>query len=218
VRASVYPLVTRIVSLATRSDVGEILERAGITASVRSGRLRLAFHLNNNIDDADEPLKPSAARSHSEPQNGRCAGSARAGTGQVTLQDGAIGTGEGPSASKQGRVAVRRPTSRSYMGTALRQQRLGQRLCQPVLGVLTVVEGGHLLVAEGRIQRRDSMRSCRVSRRSSDRRARERCVQLAHKEGAEPTASGRRSNEKTLHLTNPLRHKRSPAQPKTASR
>jgi selenocysteine lyase/cysteine desulfurase len=42
-----------IVSLATGSDIGEILERAGITASVRSGRLRLAFHINNNTDDAD---------------------------------------------------------------------------------------------------------------------------------------------------------------------
>ena len=34
----------------------------------------------------------------------------------------------------------------------MRQRRLGQRLCQPVLGVLTVVERGHLIVAEGRIQ------------------------------------------------------------------
>ena len=42
-----------IVSLATGPDIGEILERAGITASVRSGRLRLAFHINNNTDDAD---------------------------------------------------------------------------------------------------------------------------------------------------------------------
>ena len=71
----------------------------------------------------------------------------------MTLQDGAIGTGEGPSASKQGRVG-RQASYKPIViwGTALRQQRLGQRLCQPVLGVLTVVEGGHLLVAEGRIQ------------------------------------------------------------------
>jgi hypothetical protein len=48
-----------------------------------------------------------------------------------------------------------RPASRTRIGirgTALRQRRLGQRLRQPVLGVLTVVERGHLLVAEGRIQ------------------------------------------------------------------
>ena len=42
-----------IVSLATEPDVGALLERAGIVASVRSGRLRLAFHINNSIDDAD---------------------------------------------------------------------------------------------------------------------------------------------------------------------
>jgi len=42
-----------IVSLPTEPDVGARLERAGIVASVRSGRLRLAFHLNNSTDDAD---------------------------------------------------------------------------------------------------------------------------------------------------------------------
>ena len=42
-----------IVSLPTGPDVGAILERAGIVASIRSGRLRLAFHINNTTDDAD---------------------------------------------------------------------------------------------------------------------------------------------------------------------
>jgi len=42
-----------IVSLPTEPDVGALLERAGIVASVRSGRLRLAFHINNSTDDAD---------------------------------------------------------------------------------------------------------------------------------------------------------------------
>ncbi|HEY5181508.1 MAG TPA: aminotransferase class V-fold PLP-dependent enzyme [Dermatophilaceae bacterium] len=42
-----------IVSLSTGPDVGAILERAGIVASIRSGRLRLAFHINNSTDDAD---------------------------------------------------------------------------------------------------------------------------------------------------------------------
>jgi len=42
-----------IVSLATGPDISAVLERAGIVASVRSGRLRLAFHINNKTDDAD---------------------------------------------------------------------------------------------------------------------------------------------------------------------
>ena len=37
-------------------------------------------------------------------------------------------------------------------GAALRQRPLGQRLCQPVLGVPALIESRHLLVAEGRIQ------------------------------------------------------------------
>jgi selenocysteine lyase/cysteine desulfurase len=42
-----------IVSLATAEEAGRELERAGIAASVRAGRLRLAFHVNNGPEDAD---------------------------------------------------------------------------------------------------------------------------------------------------------------------
>lgn len=42
-----------IVSLATSAAAGDRLERAGVRASVRAGRLRLAFHLHNGPADAD---------------------------------------------------------------------------------------------------------------------------------------------------------------------
>ena len=42
-----------IVSLATSADAVARLERAGIAGSVRAGRLRLAFHVNNTTADAD---------------------------------------------------------------------------------------------------------------------------------------------------------------------
>ena len=42
-----------IVSLAAAPDIAERLQLAGIAGSVRAGRLRLAFHLNNDELDAD---------------------------------------------------------------------------------------------------------------------------------------------------------------------
>ncbi len=42
-----------IVSLAAAPDIERRLQRAGIAGSVRAGRLRLAFHINNDRDDAD---------------------------------------------------------------------------------------------------------------------------------------------------------------------
>lgn len=42
-----------IVSLGTAGDCTAVLERAGVAASVRAGRLRLAFHVHNGPDDAD---------------------------------------------------------------------------------------------------------------------------------------------------------------------
>ena len=42
-----------IVSLATSGDVSGQLLQAGVVASVRAGRLRLAFHVYNSADDAD---------------------------------------------------------------------------------------------------------------------------------------------------------------------
>jgi len=42
-----------IVSVATSGDVSGQLLRAGVAASVRAGRLRLAFHIYNSADDAD---------------------------------------------------------------------------------------------------------------------------------------------------------------------
>src|SRR3954471_13625622 len=43
-----------IVSLPLAADAEARLRRAGIAASVRAGRLRLAFHLNNTVDDVDQ--------------------------------------------------------------------------------------------------------------------------------------------------------------------
>ena len=42
-----------IVSLATTKDLTQHLEQAQVVGSVRAGRLRLAFHVNNGEDDAD---------------------------------------------------------------------------------------------------------------------------------------------------------------------
>src|SRR6185312_14726002 len=42
-----------IVSLPLAPDAGERLGRAAVAASVRAGRLRLAFHVNNTVDDVD---------------------------------------------------------------------------------------------------------------------------------------------------------------------
>ena len=46
-----------IVSLTTPSDVDARMERAGIVASMRAGRLRLSFHINNSTDDADRAVE-----------------------------------------------------------------------------------------------------------------------------------------------------------------
>jgi selenocysteine lyase/cysteine desulfurase len=50
-----------IVSLPLAVDAQARLRRAGVAASVRAGRLRLAFHLNNTMDDVDRVV---AALSH----------------------------------------------------------------------------------------------------------------------------------------------------------
>jgi len=42
-----------IVSVAAPADAEQRLQRAGVVASVRAGRLRLAFHLNNTLADAN---------------------------------------------------------------------------------------------------------------------------------------------------------------------
>jgi selenocysteine lyase/cysteine desulfurase len=42
-----------IVSLPLASDAEARLRHAGVAASVRAGRLRLAFHVNNTVDDVD---------------------------------------------------------------------------------------------------------------------------------------------------------------------
>lgn len=42
-----------IVSLPLVADAGERLRRAGVMASVRAGRLRLSFHVNNTADDVE---------------------------------------------------------------------------------------------------------------------------------------------------------------------
>ena len=42
-----------IVSLDVADDAADRLRSAGVTASVRAGRLRLSFHVHNTEDDAD---------------------------------------------------------------------------------------------------------------------------------------------------------------------
>ncbi len=49
----VPPGDSAIVSLAAAPDITHRLQHVGIAGSVRAGRLRLAFHVNNNRDDAD---------------------------------------------------------------------------------------------------------------------------------------------------------------------
>jgi selenocysteine lyase/cysteine desulfurase len=49
-----------IVSLAAEQDIGPRLDRAGVVGSVRAGRLRLAFHINNSVDDADQAAEALA--------------------------------------------------------------------------------------------------------------------------------------------------------------
>ena len=51
------PSDSAIVSLGTDADVGERLARAGIIGSTRVGRLRLSFHLNNTLEDADRAVE-----------------------------------------------------------------------------------------------------------------------------------------------------------------
>jgi hypothetical protein len=63
-----------------------------------------------------EPLKPSAARSHSEPQSGRRAGSARAGDRSGDSQVGPIGTDEAHRPQNKAGWAARRPASRTATG------------------------------------------------------------------------------------------------------
>jgi hypothetical protein len=47
------PGQSAIVSLQADSNVEALLAHANITASIRAGRLRLAFHVNNNQEDVD---------------------------------------------------------------------------------------------------------------------------------------------------------------------
>ena len=69
-----------------------------------------------------------------------------------------------------------------------------------------VVESGHLLVAEGRIEPAgfDEVVAGVQAQHCQTVPASE-AFPLAHKAGAEPSASGRWSNEETLHLSDPLR-------------
>jgi selenocysteine lyase/cysteine desulfurase len=46
-----------IVSLATTDDAQERLRDAGVSAAVRAGRLRLAFHLNNTAEDVERVVQ-----------------------------------------------------------------------------------------------------------------------------------------------------------------
>lgn len=58
------PSDSAIVSLGTDADVGERLARAGIVGSTRVGRLRLSFHLNNTLDDADKAAEALSGLVH----------------------------------------------------------------------------------------------------------------------------------------------------------
>ncbi|MDP9094663.1 MAG: aminotransferase class V-fold PLP-dependent enzyme [Actinomycetota bacterium] len=49
-----------IVSVATNASVADRLSRAGVLGSVRAGRLRLAFHVNNTETDADRAAEAVA--------------------------------------------------------------------------------------------------------------------------------------------------------------
>ncbi|MFV0459134.1 MAG: aminotransferase class V-fold PLP-dependent enzyme [Actinomycetales bacterium] len=50
--AGVEPVGRAIRSLEADAVVGDLMERAGAVASVRAGRLRLAFHVNNTVEEA----------------------------------------------------------------------------------------------------------------------------------------------------------------------
>ena len=53
-----------IVSVATSTDVGALLESADIVASVRGGRLRLSFHVSTSEADADRAAEVLAGHVH----------------------------------------------------------------------------------------------------------------------------------------------------------
>jgi len=53
-----------IVSLAVGPDSGPRLEQAGVVASMRAGRLRLAFHVSNTADDADRAAEALTGQVH----------------------------------------------------------------------------------------------------------------------------------------------------------
>lgn len=46
-----------IVSIVTTAETMKRVERAGVIGSVRAGRLRLAFHVNNCLDDVDRAVE-----------------------------------------------------------------------------------------------------------------------------------------------------------------
>jgi len=55
------PGESAIVSLSTDTDVEALLTRTGIAASIRDGRLRLAFHINNDHEDVDRAAEALAS-------------------------------------------------------------------------------------------------------------------------------------------------------------
>jgi selenocysteine lyase/cysteine desulfurase len=55
------PGESAIVSLSTDTDVEALLARTGIAASIRDGRLRLAFHINNDHEDVDRAAEALAS-------------------------------------------------------------------------------------------------------------------------------------------------------------
>jgi selenocysteine lyase/cysteine desulfurase len=52
--AGLEPGPSAIVSLTADGSVPRLLAEAGVTASVRAGRLRLSFHVNNTVAEAEE--------------------------------------------------------------------------------------------------------------------------------------------------------------------
>ena len=58
----VAPGDSAIVSLATPADVRPQLDRAGVVGSMRAGRLRLSFHVNNRPADADRAAEALVGR------------------------------------------------------------------------------------------------------------------------------------------------------------
>ena len=51
--AGLEPGASAIVSLVADNAVPRLLADAGATASVRAGRLRLSFHVNNTVEEAE---------------------------------------------------------------------------------------------------------------------------------------------------------------------